>query len=118
MVHSDDMGLVLPPKVALTQVVIVPIVKKGDDEKELMKYCNEIFSAVKSAGLRVELDDRENYNPGFKFNHWEQRGVPVRLEVGARDLKAGEVRCCKRNDNSKMQLKKEGIEVRMKELLE
>lgn len=80
----------------------MPIIKKGDDEASTIKYCEEMFDTIKALGVRVQLDDRENYNPGYKFNHWEQRGVPIRLEVGKRDIASGETRCCKRNDNVKM----------------
>lgn len=105
MVHSDDRGLVLPPKVARTQAVIVPILKKGDDFEAINKVANDLFDLLKKGGVRVELDDRDNYNPGFKYAHWELRGVPLRLELGKRDFASQEVRCCKRNDGKKMQLK-------------
>jgi prolyl-tRNA synthetase len=118
MVHSDDVGLVLPPKVALTQVVVVPIVKKGDNEQEINKYSQEVYQEIKAAGIRVELDDRDNYNPGFKFNHWEQRGVPIRLEIGTKDMANGEVRCCKRHDNVKSQIKKDSVRSEVTQLLE
>lgn len=105
MVHSDDTGLVLPPRVAQTQVVIIPINKKGDDWAAIKGAAEEAYSALKKAGVRVELDDRENYNPGFKYNHWELRGVPIRLELGAKDFEAKELRCCKRHDGIKTQVK-------------
>lgn len=102
MVHSDDSGLILPPKVAQTQVVIIPILKKGDDFEAIKRKGEEIFQQLKNGGVRVELDDRDHYNPGWKYNHWELRGVPIRLELGAKDMAASEVRCCKRNDRAKM----------------
>jgi len=86
MVHSDDTGLVLPPKVAQIQVVIIPIIKKGDDQAAIKGAAEKAYSALKSAGILVELDDRDNYNPGFKYNHWELRGVPIRLELGKKDF--------------------------------
>lgn len=86
MVHSDDTGLILPPRVAQTQVVIIPIMKKGDDFAAIKAAAEECFSSLKKAGVRVEIDDRENYNPGFKYNHWELRGVPLRLELGNMDF--------------------------------
>ena len=86
MVHSDDTGLVLPPKVAHVQVVIIPIIKKGDDVTAIKAAAEKAFSALKAAGIRVHLDDRDNYNPGFKYNHWELRGVPIRLELGKKDF--------------------------------
>jgi prolyl-tRNA synthetase len=68
--------------------VIIPIVKKGDDIDAIKIKAEEIYKNLKKSGVRVELDDRENYNPGFKFNHWELRGVPVRLELGAKDYES------------------------------
>lgn len=109
MVHSDDKGLVLPPKVAQTQVVIIPILKKGDDFEAINNKAEELYKKLKDAGVKVDLDDRENYNPGFKYNHWELRGTPMRLELGSKDFEANEVRCCKRHDGKKMQLKQENL---------
>jgi prolyl-tRNA synthetase len=68
--------------------VIIPIVKKGDDIDAIKIKAEEIYKNLKKSGVRVELDDRENYNPGFKFNHWELRGVPIRLELGAKDYES------------------------------
>ena len=87
MAHGDKRGLVLPPKVAPTQVVIVPIAaKKGG----VIEACEKIEEQLKKAGLRVAFDNSDN-SPGWKFNEWEMRGVPVRIEVGPRDLEAGKV---------------------------
>jgi len=120
MVHSDDMGLVLPPRVAHTQVVIVAIEKVGEDEsnKAIIAKCNEVWKDLKAAGIRVVFDDRDIYKSGWKFNHWEQRGVPVRIEIGKKDLDKGEVRCAKRHDSVKMQLKTEDLGTQVNELLE
>ena len=117
MVHSDDSGLVLPPKVAQTQVVVIPIVKKGDNFEAIKGKAEEMYQQLHSAGVRVELDDRDNYNPGWKYNHWELRGVPIRLELGAKDMAASEVRCCKRNDRGKMQLKQESVVADVQQVL-
>lgn len=87
MAHGDKRGLVLPPKVAPTQVVIVPIAaKKGG----VIEACEKIEEQLKKAGLRVTFDNSDN-SPGWKFNEWEMRGVPIRIEVGPRDLEAGKV---------------------------
>ena len=86
MVHSDNMGLVLPPRVAQVQVVIIPILKKGDDMEAISAAAQGVFDKLKKAGVKVVLDDRENYNPGFKYNHWELRGTPIRLELGKKDF--------------------------------
>jgi len=101
MVHSDNKGLVLPPRVAQQQVVIIPIEKTGQDNEAIRQCCEKVFADLKSSGVRVHYDDRDNYNPGWKFNNWEMRGVPIRLEVGSKDLEKNEVRCVKRNDGSK-----------------
>lgn len=105
MVHSDDKGLVLPPKVANVQVVVVPILKKGADNEMVLALAEEAGSTLKKAGVRVHVDDRENYNPGWKFNNWELKGVPIRLEIGQNEAASREVRCCKRNDGAKSQIK-------------
>ena len=101
MIHSDNKGLVLPPRVAQIQVVIVPILNKGDDAQALTKTINDVYAGLKKAGVRVHVDDRDNYNPGFKFNHWELRGVPIRIEVGKKDMEKQEVRVVRRDDGSK-----------------
>ena len=118
MVHSDDQGLVLPPKVAQTQVVIIPIEKQGQDSTGIKTKCEEIYQQIKASGIRVVYDDNMNNNAGWKFNHWEQRGVPIRLEVGIKDIEKNEVRCCKRNDGKKQQLSQEGIVNSVQKILE
>ena len=86
MTHGDERGLKLPPAVAPIQVVILPIAAhKGG----VMEKCEEVYSALNAAGLRVKLDDRDFVSPGFKFNEWELKGVPVRVEVGPRDIENG-----------------------------
>ncbi|RJL30340.1 proline--tRNA ligase [Bailinhaonella thermotolerans] len=86
MTHGDDKGLVLPPRLAPHQVVIVPV---GRDAAEVMPAAVELAASLRTAGVRVHVDDRTHLSPGFKFNDWEMRGVPVRLELGPRDLAAG-----------------------------
>lgn len=87
MVHGDDRGLRIPPKMAPVEVVIVPIVR--GDGTAVLEAARELLRACKAAGLRAKLDDREGQSPGFKFNEWDMRGVPLRIELGARDLEAG-----------------------------
>ncbi len=87
MTHGDDRGLRIPPKLAPVEVVIVPIVR--GEGTAVLDACRSLFSACKAAGLRVKLDDRAGQSPGFKFNEWDMRGVPLRIELGARDLEAG-----------------------------
>jgi prolyl-tRNA synthetase len=87
MTHGDERGLKLPPRIAPIQVVIVPVAAhKGG----VMEKCEELFAELKQKGLRVKLDDRDTLSPGFKFNDWELKGVPVRVEIGPRDLENGQ----------------------------
>ncbi len=88
MVHGDDRGLRIPPKMAPVEVVIVPIVR-GDSSAAVLDAARALLAECKRAGLRAKLDDREGQSPGFKFNEWDMRGVPLRIELGARDLDAG-----------------------------
>lgn len=102
MVHGDDKGLVLPPKVAPVQVVFVPIYFKDEQVNAgINAKINELADLLKKAGVRAECDLREVYNPGWKYNHWEVRGVPIRVEVGPRDLKNGQAVLVRRDDGSK-----------------
>ena len=91
MTHGDDDGLVLPPRLAPVQVVLVPIWKGGPEAAEIKAKAEEIGRALGAAGVRFHFDARENQNPGFKFAEWELAGVPVRLELGPKDLAAGQV---------------------------
>ena len=86
MAHGDDKGLRLPPKLAPYQVVIVPIYRKDDQKPLVMETVNRLASEISAAGIRVHVDRREGQSPGFKFNDWEMRGVPVRLEIGPKDV--------------------------------
>ena len=108
MIHGDDKGLVLPPKVAQIQVVIVPIVSKKNKD-EINEVAQTVFTDLKKAGIRAKVDSRINYKPGWKFNHWEVKGVPIRLEIGSKDLENKEVRVVRRFDGKKFQLSTEGI---------
>lgn len=96
MVHGDDQGLRLPPKVAPIQVVVVPIFKNDAEKSAVMPVADRIFAQIKSSGMRVKLDDREE-TPGFKFNDWEMRGVPVRIEVGPKDVEKNSVAMARRD---------------------
>ena len=91
MTHGDDQGLILPPRLAPYQLVIVPIYRRNDDESRsrVMAEVKRLATALKDREVRVHVDDREDMSPGRKFNQWEQRGVPLRLEVGPKDLEKG-----------------------------
>lgn len=118
MVHGDNKGLVLPPRVAQIQVVLVPITYKDDDLVQIQGKAEELSKALKAAGVRTYLDDRENYNPGYKYNHWEQRGVPIRLELGKKDFEREEVRVVRRDNGEKFQLKWAQLAEAIPQLLE
>lgn len=97
MAHGDDQGLRLPPKMAPVQVAIVPLWRKNKEEAEVMGLANEVFQTLKNAGIRVKMDDRTHLSPGFKFNDWEMRGVPLRIEIGPRDVKQNAVVVARRH---------------------
>eukprot|EP00871_Galdieria_phlegrea_P001190 jgi/Galph1/2071/GphlegSOOS_G742.1 len=106
MTHSDDTGLVLPPKVAPIQVVVVPIWKSEDDKQRILQAAGNIVKELKEANLRVHLDDREYVRPGGKYFEWERKGVPIRLEIGSKDLARESVTCALRTkSNGKMSIK-------------
>lgn len=101
MVHGDDNGLVLPPRLAPIQAVIVPIFKKEDEKAKVMEVADRVFMELKAAGIRVKMDDRDNVSSGFKFNDWEMRGVPVRVEIGPKDVEKGTVALARRDKPGK-----------------
>ncbi len=115
MTHGDDRGLRLPPRIAPIQVVILPIAahKPGVNEA-----CEKLEKELKDAGFRVKLDDRDTVSAGFKFNDWELKGVPVRLEVGPRDLENGVVTVFRRDTCEKFTLALDGIAGEMQQLLD
>uniref|UniRef100_G1K9F2 Bifunctional glutamate/proline--tRNA ligase n=1 Tax=Anolis carolinensis TaxID=28377 RepID=G1K9F2_ANOCA len=106
MIHGDNMGLVLPPRVACVQVVIIPCgitnTLSEADKEALMTKCSEYRKRLLSANIRSRADLRDNYSPGWKFNHWELKGVPIRLEVGPRDMKSNQFVAVRRDTGEKM----------------
>lgn len=86
MIHGDNKGLVLPPRVALYQVVLIPILHKTEDNNAINDKIHELGKLLKAAQIRITIDDRDNYNPGWKFNNWELKGIPIRLELGKKDM--------------------------------
>src|SRR3990167_8286080 len=99
VVHGDEKGLRLPPKIAPVQVVIVPIYKTDDEKKNVLAAAKKLADSFD--GLRVKLDDRDEKSPGFKFNEWEVKGVPVRIELGPKDLEKKAVMLCRRDTGEK-----------------
>ena len=97
MTHGDDQGLIIPPRLAPTQVIIVPIFKNDTDQVKVMEVADRVFAELKAAGIRVKVDDRDNVSSGFKFNDWEMRGVPIRLEIGPKDVEKGSVALARRD---------------------
>jgi len=118
MVHGDDKGLVIPPKVAPTQVVIVPILFKSAEVEAIIAKAKEIAETLKAKGFTVILDDRQEYTPGWKFNQWELKGVPVRVEIGPRDLKQGQVVMVRRDTGQKNPVKEADIPAAAEMLLD
>ncbi|XP_031435623.1 bifunctional glutamate/proline--tRNA ligase isoform X1 [Clupea harengus] len=122
MVHGDNMGMVLPPKVACLQVVVIPCgitASLPEAEKELiLAQCSKYLGRLQKAGVRVRADLRDNYSPGWKFNHWELKGVPIRLEVGPKDLKQGQCVAVRRDTGAKITLPEADTEKRITLLLE
>lgn len=122
MVHGDNMGMVLPPRVACLQVIIIPCgitATLPEAEKELlMAQCSKYLSRLQKADIRVKADLRDNYSPGWKFNHWELKGVPIRLEVGPKDLKQGQCVAVRRDTGEKIILPDAETEKRITSLLE
>jgi prolyl-tRNA synthetase len=97
MVHGDDQGLILPPRLAPFQLVIVPIFKTDDEKSAVMENAQKLRQELVDAGIRVKMDEREGMSPGFKFNDWEMRGVPLRLELGPKDVAKGSVVLARRD---------------------
>jgi prolyl-tRNA synthetase len=109
MAHSDDDGLVLPPKVAPIQAVIIPIYKGEEQKKLIDTKAREIMQELKSLGISVKYDDNDNTRPGWKFAEYEMKGVPVRLALGARDLEQNVVEVARRDTKEKRMVPLEGI---------
>ena len=113
MVHGDDKGLVLPPNVAPIQVVIVPIYYSPDDREAILNKANEVKEILKKQELRIHVDARDEFTPGYKFNDWEMKGVPLRIEIGPKDLAKGKMVLARRDTSKKSDLTfsetKEGV---------
>ncbi len=97
MTHGDDKGLILPPRLAPIQAAIVPIYKNEAEKSTVMDVANRVFKELKAAGIRLKMDDREEVTPGFKYNDWEMRGVPLRVEIGPKDVEKNSVALARRD---------------------
>ncbi|MBU0756254.1 MAG: proline--tRNA ligase [Planctomycetes bacterium] len=118
MTHSDDQGLVLPPKVAPMQTVIVPIYRSDEERDLVLETARAIQRQLKEARVRVHLDDRDQYKPGFKFNDWELKGVPLRIELGPRDIAASKAMVARRDTGEKSEVTLDGLVDEVKSLLD
>ena len=101
MVHGDDKGLRLPPNIAPIQVVIIPIINKDYDDEEFKVYINNLISDLKEKNIRYYIDNRNQYSVGYKFNEWEMKGVPIRIEIGPRDMKNNQAVIARRDIGEK-----------------
>jgi prolyl-tRNA synthetase len=109
MVHGDDNGLVLPPRVAPIQVVIIPIYYSDEDKDKILEKSKSIQDSMKQKNIRVHLDDREQVTPGFKFNDWEMKGIPLRIEIGPKDLEQDKVVFVRRHNRQKQDHSIDGL---------
>jgi len=97
MTHGDDQGLIMPPRLAPIQAVIVPIFRSDDEKSAVMPVVDRVFAELKAAGVRLKVDDRDGVTPGFKYNDWEMRGVPLRIEIGPKDVEKNSVALARRD---------------------
>jgi prolyl-tRNA synthetase len=113
-IHGDDKGLIIPPAIAPIQAVIVPIYTAGE-KLEVMKKCSEVLGKLEIGDWRVHMDDRESHSPGFKFHEWEMLGVPIRIEIGPRDVHEGKVSMVRRDFLERVSVPEDSIEQQLKE---
>ncbi|CAJ0944220.1 unnamed protein product [Ranitomeya imitator] len=122
MVHGDNMGLVLPPRVACVQIIVIPCgitnSLSEEDREALLQKCNQYFKRLLNVNVRARTDLRDNYSPGWKFNHWELKGVPIRLEVGPRDMKSKQFVAVRRDTGEKLTIPEDQAETKLQDLLE
>ena len=109
MTHGDDKGLILPPKIAPIQVVIIPIYYTNDDKDSVIQKAHQIKDDLSKIDLRVHLDDREQLTPGFKFNDWEMKGIPIRIEIGPKDIAKKQVVLVRRHNRTKTNLNMDSL---------
>ncbi len=118
MTHGDDKGLVLPPKIAPVQIVIIPIFYNIKQKQKIFKECEKIVESLQTVGLSVKIDSREEYSPGWKFNHWEMKGVPIRIEIGPKDLQKKQVVVVRRDIGVKNVVKRNTLQKKIPILLD
>lgn len=122
MVHADNQGIVLPPHVASIQAIVVPcgitVNTKDSERAELLDACRSLEKQLCAKGIRCEGDYRDNYSPGWKFNHWELKGVPLRIELGPKDMQAKQIVAVRRDTGEKLILAMDNVEAKISQLLE
>jgi prolyl-tRNA synthetase len=118
MTHSDDKGLVLPPRLSPLEVVFVPIYRTDEERDSVMAAARRLEEASKDVGIRCHVDDRDQYKPGFKFADWELKGIPLRIEIGPRDVAAKKVIVARRDTGEKTPVAMEGLEQELRGLLD
>jgi len=118
MVHGDDKGLMLPPKIAPIQVVAIPIYYNEDERKLVYEEIKEVSKSVGQGGFAVHVDDREQYTPGWKFNEWEMKGVPLRIEIGPRDIEKKQVTLVRRDTFDRVQISRERVVEEISKILD
>ncbi|KAL0437035.1 UNVERIFIED_CONTAM: Proline--tRNA ligase, cytoplasmic [Sesamum radiatum] len=117
MVHGDDKGLVLPPKVASIQVIVIPVPYKDADTKGIFDACAATVKSLNESGIRAEADFRDNYSPGWKYSHWEMKGVPLRIEIGPKDYANNQVRAVRRDNSAKHDIPMADLVERVQDML-
>jgi prolyl-tRNA synthetase len=116
--HGDDRGLVLPPKIAPTQVVIIPIFYKETDQKDISEEVRIVSSQLEQIGIRTLVDDRAQYTPGWKYHEWEMKGVPLRVEIGPKDVQAKQVTVVRRDTREKVSINRSDARDRINTILD
>jgi prolyl-tRNA synthetase len=118
MAHGDDNGIMIPPKLATIQVVIVPISRKPEERERVMQAVDGFTAQFKAAGIGFKVDDRDQHSPGWKFNEWEKRGVPLRIEVGPKDLEKNQVMLARRDNREKTPVSQDGLGQTVRQMLD
>ena len=118
MAHSDDDGLILPPKLAPIQVVIIPIYKNEEQLNQINEYAGKIVTSLKAKNISVKYDNRDTQKPGWKFSEYEFKGVPVRIAIGPRDMENNQVEVARRDTKEKTTYSIVDLDVKIEHLLE
>lgn len=118
LVHGDDDGLILPPKIATYQVVIVPIVRNDTDLTALQNYCDSLLDTLRNGGIRVKVDFNDTQHAGRRFNHWELKGVPLRYEIGAKEVEQRSITIARRDTKEKISVEKTHMLVQTQKILD